>query len=333
MAKMTEVSKATTQEERSPKKKKWYSGISTERAGLIIAIIVLSAIFGTINPNFFSYTNITNVMRQVSVLAIVSVGQTLAIMLAGIDLSVGSILGFISVFGASQIVSFGILPGILIALLAAAAIGAFQGYWVAKFKIPAFIVTLGGLSFLRGAAYVYSNGMPISGLPSEFLLLGSGSFMGIPIPAIIALIVYVVFHFMLTRTRTGRYLYAIGGNEEAAVLSGIKVARYKVFAYCMSGLLAGLASIILTSRVVSGQPTLGEAFELQAIAATIIGGTSFSGGQGTLVGTFLGVVLMAIIGNGLNLIRVSSFIQMMVLGAIIVFAVTLDTIQHRKTGK
>jgi ribose/xylose/arabinose/galactoside ABC-type transport system permease subunit len=330
---MTEAPKAATQEARLPKKKKWYSGISTERAGLIIAIIVLSAIFGTINPNFFSYTNITNVMRQVSVLAIVSVGQTLAIMLAGIDLSVGSILGFISVFGASQIVSFGILPGTLIALTAAAAIGAFQGYWVAKFKIPAFIVTLGGLSFLRGAAYVYSNGMPISGLPSEFLLLGSGSFMGIPIPAVIAFVVYVIFHFMLTRTRTGRYLYAIGGNEEAAVLSGIKVARYKVFAYCMSGLLAGLASIILTSRVVSGQPTLGEAFELQAIAATIIGGTSFSGGQGTLIGTFLGVVLMAIIGNGLNLIRVSSFIQMMVLGAIIVFAVTLDTVQHRKKGK
>jgi ribose/xylose/arabinose/galactoside ABC-type transport system permease subunit len=331
--KMTEVSTAMKREEGSPQIKKWYSGISTERAGLIVAIVVLSAIFGTLNPNFFSYTNITNVMRQVSVLAIVSVGQTLAIMLAGIDLSVGSILGFISVFGASQIVSFGILPGILIALLAAAAIGAFQGYWVAKFKIPAFIVTLGGVSFLRGAAYVYSNGMPISGLPSEFLLLGSGSFMGIPIPAIIAFIVYVVFHFMLTRTRTGRCLYAIGGNEEAAVLSGIKVARYKVFAYCMSGLLAGLASIILTSRVVSGQPTLGEAFELQAIAATIIGGTSFSGGQGTLIGTFLGVVLMAIIGNGLNLIKVSSFIQMMVLGAIIVFAVTLDTIQHRRIGK
>src|SRR5512133_3195096 len=143
---MTEAAHAATQEERLPKKKKWYNRISTERAGLIIAIIVLSAIFGTINPNFFSYTNITNVMRQVSVLAIVSVGQTLAIMLAGIDLSVGSILGFISVFGAAQIVSFGILPGILVALAAAAAIGAFQGYWVAKFKIPAFIVTLGGLS-------------------------------------------------------------------------------------------------------------------------------------------------------------------------------------------
>ena len=330
---MSEVSTAATPESVAEVKKKRFGGISMERAGLIIAIILLSAIFGTINPNFFSYTNITNVMRQVSVLAIVSVGLTLTIMLAGIDLSVGSILGFISVFGASQIVSFGIIPGTLIALVAAAAIGAFQGYWVAKFKIPAFIVTLGGLSFLRGAAYVYSNGMPISGLPSEFLLLGSGSFLGIPIPAIIAVIVYIVFHFMLTRTRTGRYLYAIGGNEEAAVLSGIKVARYKIFAYCMSGFLAGLASIILTSRVVSGQPTLGEAFELQAIAATIIGGTSFAGGQGTLVGTFLGVILMAIIGNGLNLIRVSSFIQMMVLGAIIVFAVTVETLQHRKTGK
>ena len=330
---MTDVTKTATQEAAGVKKKEMYSGISTERAGLIIAIVVLSAVFGTINPNFFSYTNITNVMRQVSVLAIVSVGQTLAIMLAGIDLSVGSILGFISVFGASQIVSFGIFPGVILALLVAAAIGAFQGYWVAKFKIPAFIVTLGGLSFLRGGAFVYSNGMPVSGLPDEFLLLGSGSFMGIPIPSIIALMVYLIFHFILTRTRTGRYLYAIGGNEEAAVLSGIKVARYKIFAYCMSGLLAGLAAIILTSRVVSGQPTLGEAFELQAIAATIIGGTSFAGGQGTLVGTFLGVVLMAIIGNGLNLIRVSSFVQMMVLGAIIVFAVTLDTVQQRKKGK
>jgi ribose/xylose/arabinose/galactoside ABC-type transport system permease subunit len=330
---MSELSVPMGQEERVEKKKKWYSGISMERAGLIIAIIVLSAIFGTINPNFFSYTNITNVMRQVSVLAIVSVGQTLAIMMAGIDLSVGSILGFISVFGATQIVSHGIIEGVLIALAMAAAIGAFQGYWVAKFKIPAFIVTLGGLSFLRGGAYVYSNGMPVSGLPDAFLLLGSGSFMGIPVPAIIALFVYLIFHFILTRTRTGRYLYAIGGNEEAAILSGIKVGRYKIFAYCMSGLLAGVASIILTSRVVSGQPTLGEAFELQAIAATIIGGTSFAGGEGTLVGTFLGVVLMAVIGNGLNLIRVSSFVQMMVLGGIIVFAVTLDTIQRRKKGK
>ncbi len=306
---------------------------SMERAGLIIAIIVLSAIFGTINPNFFSYTNVTNVMRQVSVLAIVSVGQTLAIMLAGIDLSVGSILGFISVFGATQILHYGVLPGMLIALAASAAIGAFQGWWIAKFKIPAFIVTLGGLSFLRGAAFVYSNGMPVPGLPEEFLLLGSGSVMGVPLPAVIACVVYLLFHFMLTRTRTGRYLYAIGGNEEAAILSGIKVGRYKIFAYCMSGLLAGLSSLILTSRVVSGQPTLGEAFELQAIAATIIGGTSFAGGEGTLVGTFLGVILMAIIGNGLNLIRVSSFIQMMVLGVIIVFAVTLDNMQRKKRGK
>jgi ribose/xylose/arabinose/galactoside ABC-type transport system permease subunit len=322
----------TLTDERS-KKKDRRPKLSMERAGLVIAIVVLSTIFGAINPNFFSYVNITNVMRQVSVLAIVSVGQTLAIMLAGIDLSVGSILGFISVFGATQILNYGILPGSLIALAAAAAIGAFQGYWIARFKIPAFIVTLGGLSFLRGAAYVYSNGMPVPGLPAEFLLLGSGSFMGIPVPAIIAFCVYVVFHFLLTRTRTGRYLYAIGGNEEAAVLSGIKVARYKIFAYCMSGLLSGVAAIILTSRVVSGQPTLGEAFELQAIAATIIGGTSFAGGEGTLIGTFLGVVLMAIIGNGLNLIRVSSFIQMMVLGAIIVFAVTFDTMQRKKRGK
>ena len=323
---------AMTDEAERPKPRRRLR-FSMERAGLVIAIVVLSAVFGVINPNFFSYTNITNVMRQVSVLAIVSVGQTLAIMLAGIDLSVGSILGFISVFGATQIVSYGIAVGVRLSLLMAALIGAFQGYWIAKFKIPAFIVTLGGLSFLRGAAYVYSNGMPVPGLPSEFLLLGSGSFVGVPIPAIIACCVYLIFHFMLTSTRTGRYLYAIGGNEEAAILSGIKVARYKIFAYCMSGLLAGAASLILTSRVVSGQPTLGEAFELQAIAATIIGGTSFAGGEGTLVGTFLGVILMAIIGNGLNLIRVSSFIQMMVLGAIIVFAVTLDTLQRKKRGK
>lgn len=307
--------------------------ISMERAGLVIAIIVLASIFTFLNPNFLTFTNISNVMRQVSVLAIVAVGQTLAILLGGIDLSVGSVLGFISVFGASQILNYGIIPGIIIALLASAAIGGFMGYWIAKFKIPAFIVTLGGLSFLRGAAFVYSEGLPVPGLPKSFLILGSGSWMGVPVPAWIALAVYIVFHFILTRTRTGRYLYAIGGNESAAVLSGIKSSRYIILAHVMCTLLAGLAAIILTSRVVSGQPTLGEAFELQAIAAVIIGGTSFSGGEGNLVGTFLGVVLMAIIGNGLNLIKVSSFIQMMVLGAIIVFAVTIDTIQHKKKVK
>lgn len=307
------------------KKLKWWSKIPLERAGLVIAIVVLSVIFTALNPNFVKFTNITNVMRQVSVLAIAAVGQMLVILQGGIDLSQGSMLGLISVFAAEQILAFGVWGGIVVALLAAAAIGAFQGILVAKASIPAFIVTLGGLSFLRGAAFVYSNGMPVTGLPSSFLFLGSGTYLGIPVPALIAVAVYLVFHFILSYTRTGRYLYAIGGNEDAAVLSGIKVASYKVFAFCMSGLLAGLAGIILTSRVVSGQPTLGEAFELQAIAATVIGGISLKGGEGSLVGTFLGVVLMGVIGNGLNLIKVSSFVQLMVLGAIIVVAVFIPS--------
>ncbi len=313
-------------------REKFWKKMTPERAGLVVAILILSAVFGYLNPNFFSYTNATNVMRQTAVLAIAAVGQTLVILAGGIDLSQGSMLGLISVLGASLILAVGIPGGLLLTLIVAALIGFFQGFLVARAAIPAFIVTLGGLSFLRGAAFVYSNGMPVTGLPNEFLLLGSGSYFGIPVPAIIAVIIYLIFHFLLTRTRTGRYLYAIGGNEDAALLSGIKVARYKIFAFCISGLLAGLAGIILTSRVVSGQPTLGEAFELEAIAAVIIGGTSFKGGEGTLLGTFLGVILMAVIGNGLNLIRISSFIQMVVLGMIIVLAVYIDLVQKKKRG-
>lgn len=313
-------------------REKFWKKMTPERAGLVVAILILSAVFGYLNPNFFRYTNATNVMRQSAVLAIAAVGQTLVILAGGIDLSQGSMLGLISVLGASLILAVGIPGGLLLTLIVAALIGFFQGFLVARADIPAFIVTLGGLSFLRGAAFVYSNGMPVTGLPNEFLLLGSGSYFGIPVPAIIAVIIYLIFHFLLTRTRTGRYLYAIGGNEDAALLSGIKVARYKIFAFCISGLLAGLAGIILTSRVVSGQPTLGEAFELEAIAAVIIGGTSFKGGEGTLLGTFLGVILMAVIGNGLNLIRISSFIQMVVLGMIIVLAVYIDLVQKKKRG-
>jgi len=314
-------------------KKKWYKNIPVDRAVLMIGIVALSIIFTIINPNFLTKGNIFSVLRQGSGLAIIAAGVTLALLLGGIDLSVGAIIGLISVFGATMVVNYGVVPGVLIALVVAAAIGAFQGSILAKYQIPAFIVTLGGQQFWRGAAYVYSNGMPVSGLPSAFRNIGSGSLLGIPIPALVAAGIYITFHFILNRTKTGRYLYAIGGNEEAAVLSGIKVFRYKVFAHCMSGLLAGIAAIVLTSRVISGQPTLGDGMELQAVAAAIIGGTSFRGGEGSMVGTLLGVVLISVLSNGLNLIRVSSFIQMMVLGAIIVIAVILDTIQRKKEGR
>ncbi len=303
--------------------------VAWNKAGLPLAVVFLSLVFGTINRNFFTASNLANVARQTSILAIASVGQTMVILTGGVDLSQGSVLGLVSVVASTQIVMRGIAAGMLTGLLLGLAVGIVHGMVVAHLGLPAFIVTMGTLSFLRGAAFTYTNGMPVTGLPNSFALLGSGSIYGVPVPAVLALLVFVIGYLFLTWTKAGRYLYAIGGNEEAAFLSGINIAKYKVIAYCFSGTLAGLAGLVLTSRVISGQPTLGETFQLESVAAAVIGGTSLKGGEGGMVGTFFGVLLMAVIGNGLNLVRVSSFVQMMVIGAVIIIAVAVDTLNKR----
>jgi len=295
-----------------------------------ITIIVLSIFFGLINPKFFSWTNLMNISRQSSVIAIAAVGQTIIIISGGIDLSQGSLIGVISCFGAAQIIAYGLWGGTFISLALAAVIGLVIGVLIAKFKIPAFIVTLGALSFLRGATYIYTNGLPITGLVDKaFLHIGSGDFLGLPVPLLIAVVVYAIGHVFLAYTRAGREIYAVGGNEDAALLSGINVDRRKILAFVLSSVITAIAALVLTSRISVGQPTLGEGYQLQAIAAAVIGGTSLSGGEGNMIGTALGVVLVAIIGNGLNLLRVSSFTQLMVNGAIIVVAVGIDVWQKK----
>jgi len=293
-------------------------------------ILGLAVIFGTINPNFWSVTNMANVSRQMSILALLAIGQTFAILSGGIDLSVGSLLALVSVVCAQTMKTFGLVEGITAGLLAGTVAGLISGLIIARARVPAFIATLGMLVAARGAALTLSGGLPIAGLPREFLVLGAGYVGPFPIPTVIAATAFVLAHVILSRTRFGRYVYAMGSNEEAAVLSGINVANYKMLVYITSGLFAGLAGVILTARVISGQPTLGEVQELYSIAAVVIGGGRISGGVGGIGTTLMGVLVLGILGNGLNLVQVSSYIQNIVIGAIIVGAVWIDLARERR---
>lgn len=299
-------------------------GIPWDRVGLPLFILIMGLFFGSLNPNFFSGTNFTNVARQSSVLALISIGQTFTIVSGGIDLSVGSLLALVSVLGSMQIVAFGLVPGILGGIAAATFAGAVNGWLISRTRIPPFIVTLGMLSLARGTAFTVSGGLPVVGLPPQVSVIGAGNLGPLPIPGVIALGAFMAAHLLLTYTPFGRYVYAMGGNEAAAIAAGINVRRHKFLAYCLSGLCAGVAGIVITSRTLSGQPTVGETLELYAIASVVIGGTRLGGGDGSLVRTLFGVVVIAILGNGLNLINVSSYIQLIVIGAIIIVAVQFD---------
>jgi ribose transport system permease protein len=302
----------------------WAARVPWDRVGLPLFILLLGLVFGSLNPNFFSWTNMTNVARQSSVLALLAIGQTFAIVSGGIDLSVGSMLAIVSVIGSMQMVAFGLVPGLVGGLAVATLAGAVNGLLISRTRIPAFIVTLGMLSLARGTAFTISGGLPVVGLPPEVQTIGAGSLGPLPVPGVIALIAFALAHFTLHATRFGRYLYAMGGNEAAAIAAGINVRRAKFLAYCLAGLCAGVAGIIITSRTLSGQPTVGETMELYSIAAVVIGGTRLGGGDGSMVRTLLGVVVIAILGNGLNLINVSSYIQLIVIGVIIIVAVGFD---------
>ena len=293
-------------------------------------IVALAIVFGSLNPNFWSATNLANVSRQVSILALLALCQTFSILSGGIDLSVGSLLALVSVVCAMVMKEYGLVEGITAGVLAGGLAGFVNGLIIARARVPAFITTLGMLVAARGAALTLSGGLPIAGLPREFLVLGSGYLGPFPIPTVIAVVAFVFAHVMLTRTRFGRYVYAMGSNEEAAVLSGINVANYKMWVYITSGLFAGLAGVILTARVISGQPTLGEVQELYSIAAVVIGGGRISGGVGGVGTTLMGVLVLGILGNGLNLVQVSSYIQNIVIGAIIVGAVYIDLARERR---
>lgn len=285
------------------------------------------------SPNFLTIHNIFNVLRQVSINALIAFGMTFIILTGGIDLSVGSMLAL------TGAVTAGFLAGgmdpifaMSLGLLLGAVLGAINGIIIAKGKVAPFIATLATMTIYRGLTLVYTEGKPISGLGDSlsFQLLGKGYFFGIPVPIVTMILAFAVLYFILKKTTFGRRVYAVGGNEEAAKLSGINADRIKIYVYALTGFLSALAALILTSRLNSAQPTAGNMFELDAIAAVVLGGTSLTGGRGWIVGTVIGALIIGVLNNGLNLIGVSSFFQQVVKGAVILVAVLLDRKKKHK---
>lgn len=292
-----------------------------------IGLIGLFVIVGVLNPDFLAPMNLLNLLRQVSINALIAFGMTFVILTGGIDLSVGAILALSSALMAGMMVS-GLDPVLAIgfACLIGALLGAVNGAFIAKAKMAPFIATLATMTVFRGLTLVYTNGNPITGLSDSFWfqVFGRGYLLGLPVPAITVIISFVILWCLLHKTPFGRKIYAIGGNEKAALISGINVDRMKILIYALNGLLAALAGAILASRLDSAQPTAGTSYELDAIAAVVLGGTSLSGGRGRIVGTLIGALIIGTLNNGLNLLGVSSFYQLVVKGAVILLAVYID---------
>lgn len=291
--------------------------------GLILLIIVVSIL----NPSFLDLSNLLNLLRQISINGLIAFGMTFIILTGGIDLSVDSILALSSAFIALMITS-GVDPiiALIIGVLIGFVLGAVNGLLVTKGNMAPFIATLATMTIFRGLTLVITDGNPITNLRDSYLfqLFGKGYFIGIPVPAVTMIIVFVILLIILQKTTFGRHTYAIGGNEVAAKISGIKVNKIKILIYGISGLMSALAGGILTSRLNSAQPTAGTSYELDAIAAVVLGGTSLTGGKGRIVGTLIGVLIIGVLNNGLNLLGVSSFYQQVVKGVVILIAVLID---------
>jgi len=299
--------------------------------GPVIALAVMGVVLSAVSPYFLTFDNITNVFRQSAINALLALGQLLVIVTAGIDLSVGSIMGLCCVVFALLLKQgFPTLATLGTTVLLGLFLGWINGLLLTLLKLPhPFISTLGMMNVARGAALIISGGFPISGLPDSARFLGAGVTVAVPVPVTVVVVLYGLFHIFLTRTVIGRDIYAIGGNQQAAWLSGINVGRRLNLVYSLSGGLAGLAAVILAGRMNSGFPLAGAGAELDAIAAVIIGGASFSGGIGTVWGTLTGALIIGLLRNGLNLLNVSSFWQTVVIGIVIVVAVWIDVLRQR----
>ncbi|MDZ4962830.1 ribose ABC transporter permease [Clostridium perfringens] len=291
----------------------------------LIGLVLLCIVITMVTPNFLSVSNITNVFTQVSVNAIIAIGMTFVILTGGIDLSVGSTLAISGAVGASIVKSTGnVFLAIIVAAVIGIAVGLINGLLVSKGKLQAFIVTLATMTIFRGATLVFTDGTTISKLPEAFVKIGNGKLGFMPIPVIITIIIAIIAVYALSQTRFGRYLYALGGNEDASRLSGINTDKIKTLVYVVSGFASAIAGVIITSRIGSASPNAGTGFELDAIAAVVIGGTSLAGGEGTITGTLIGALIIGVLNNGLNLMNVSPFYQSIVKGLVILIAVLLD---------
>lgn len=296
----------------------------------LIALLVMIVIVSLLNPHFFTLANILNILRQTAVNAIIAVGMTLVILTAGIDLSVGSILAFAGAVGAGLIArEIPLAVSVPAALAVGTAMGAASGIVIAKGRVQAFIATLVAMTLIRGLTLVYTDGRPIStgftDTADAFAFIGTGYLLGIPFPVWLMAITFGAAWYLLNHTRLGRYIYALGGNEEATRLSGINVDRIKITVYAICGFLAALAGLIITSRLSSAQPTAGAGYELDAIAAVVLGGTSLMGGKGSIMGTLVGALIIGFLNNALNLLDVSSYYQMIAKAVVILLAVLVDT--------
>ena len=308
------------------------TGLSSARQfGTLFGLLALSAVLWALTPYFLTVSNLLNIAQQTSINAIVAVGMTFVILSGGIDLSVGSIVALAGVVLGLLLQHGQPVPVAMAGSLGAGlACGLLNGALVSRGGLPPFIVTLGMMSIARGAALVLTEGRPISGFDTGFRSLATGTFGFVPAPVVVMIAAYAAGHVVLTRTVFGRYVYAIGGNEEATRLSGVAVRLHKTAVYGVSGIASAVAAAILTARLDSAQPIAGMMYELDAIAAVVIGGASLMGGTGTLTGTLVGALIMGVLRNGLNLLGVSSFLQQIVIGAVIIGAVLIDTLLKKK---
>ncbi|WP_163407209.1 ABC transporter permease [Flavobacterium ajazii] len=307
----------------------------------LIALFLLCLFISLLSDKFMTSANLWNVLRQISVNVCISVGMTLVVLMAGIDLSVGSVLGFTAAVCAGLLknglafetmdlfVGFTVLGAILVSVLIGLVLGLFNGWVITKFSIPPFVATLAMLTIARGLTMLYTAGIPISNLGTEFEFIGSGWMLGIPVPVWISIFMVLIVVFLTNKTTFGRYIYAIGGNEKAAFLSGININKIKLAVYGIAGMMAAVGGVLVTSRLNSAQPNAGTSYELDSIAAVVIGGTSLSGGIGTVTGTVIGAVIIGVLNNGLVLLDVSPFWQQVVKGFVILLAVIIDKMNQK----
>ena len=307
--------------------------ISGRRFGTVAGLVGLCVLLWILTPHFLTVSNLLNVLEQTSINAVIAVGMTVVILSGGIDLSVGSILALAGVVMATLLHQGWPLPLAIAAGLAIGfGFGALNGVAIAWGRLPPFIATLGMMSIARGCALLFTEGRPVSGFEQGFRSLATARLLGVPAPVILTAALYIAARFVLSSTRFGRYVYAMGGNEEATRLSGVNIRLHKTLVYSVSGLTSAVAAVLLTARLNSAQPIAGIMYELDAIAATVIGGTSLTGGDGGVGGTLIGALIMGVLRNGLNLLGVSSFLQQVVIGLVIVFAVLLDAALKSRRG-
>ncbi|OQY34497.1 MAG: ribose ABC transporter permease [Spirochaetaceae bacterium 4572_59] len=299
--------------------------------GIVIVLVVLVIFFGLSTDTFFKVGNLFNVARQVSLLGIVAVGMTFVMLTGGIDLSVGSILAVVGVSVAKMMVVYGVHPvaAVTAGMLIGTALGFLNGYLVVKIDIPPLIATLGMMTIARGMSFIITSGLPIYNLPDGFQFLGQGYIGVIPFPVIVMALVFFLGSVLLNQTFLGRYFYALGGNEEAARLSGIDTKKYKLLVYSLVGFMGSIAAILLLSRINSGQPTAGSGFELDVVTAVVLGGVSISGGEGKLSGVLCGVLIMGVLSNGLLIMNIGEYYQAVIKGIVLLTAVGFDRISKK----